>query len=71
MVVHAGREEDDAPVLAGAGLLQAQHAAIEAARGVEIADEERHVTELTNGEPSRGARGCLHDGGSVTLLGHG
>jgi hypothetical protein len=65
VVAAAGREEHDAPVLAGPGLDEAQHLAIEAPGGVEIADEERDVTEVADGEPARRAgrpRGCVHDG---------
>src|SRR5687767_11872441 len=43
VMVDAGGEEDDAAVLGGARLAQAEEVAIEAARGVEIAHEEGDV----------------------------
>ncbi len=56
MVVDARGEEDDASALAGARLREAEDVAIEAARGVEVTDEERDVTELAD----RGPRECVH-----------
>jgi hypothetical protein len=47
-MMHAGGEEHDAAVLAGTRLGQPEHVAIEAARGVEVADKQRDVTELAD-----------------------
>ena len=45
VVTRAGGEEDDATVLAGTGFREAEQVAIEASRRLEVADEERDVTE--------------------------
>ena len=54
-MVHARREEGDAPALAASGLAEAEEVAVEAQRRLEIADEEGDVAEL----------GELHRAGSV------
>ena len=73
VMVHARREEDDATVLRGAGFREAEDVPVEATGGVEIADEQGDVTELAHREPRvrRARGGCLHDDGSVPLVGHG
>src|SRR5688572_25826353 len=50
VVVNTGGEEDDSAVLGRACLAQAEQIAIEAARGLEIAHEERDVAQLANSE---------------------
>src|SRR5207245_6851937 len=73
MMVAAGRKEHDAPRLAGAGFAQPEEITVKTPRRLEIADEERDVTQLAElpggdrGSPQR----CLHVVGSVPLEGHG
>ncbi len=49
VVVDAGGQEGDAPVLAPPGLAQAEEVPVEGERGLEVADEERDVAQL--GDP--------------------
>ena len=67
VMTRARREEDDATILAGAGLGEAEQIAVEASRRGEIADEERDVTERANFHRAW----CLRRARSVPLLGHG
>src|SRR5256712_3577156 len=69
VMMAAGGKEDDAPALAGAGLVKPEEITIKTPRRLEIADEQRDVTELANLQcGGRGsAQRCLHEVGSVPL----
>src|SRR5207245_6074952 len=66
VMVDAGREEDDAPALARAGLGEPEEVAIEASRRREIAHEEGNVTELAD---LQAGGGCTHGDEECTIGG--